>query len=199
VTSSSALDLVCNLAERGGASLGQADIELLSSQDSLATVGADSRVERAMQALFLGFFDAAADGVEFVPRQRIVERFGRTLEQNYPGASLEFMGMAYSYWTLKVAHIDARETGDRSLAWQLLAELEGTIAARFFPAAGRIKIDPVLHENELRRALAAMAPRINADAFIRGNPILVRDRKASTGCIFLLIGLPALPLITWIV
>lgn len=132
-----------------------------------------------------GFFEAATDGFEFVPRERIAERFGTTLAANYPEAGPTFLRMANTYWTLKLVLSDAWE--DRGTAgYAILSSIESNVGALFFPTPGPIKIDPKKRAADQREFLAGAAPRMNVEEFIAHNPILQRDRLAQgSGCLLI--------------
>jgi hypothetical protein len=135
-------------------------------------------------AAMTGFFHSGAVGTTFVDPALIAAKFGRTLEQNYPEAGNSFLKFAYTYWTLKLSVNDAFDRGDRSVAYQLLAQVEQMVAGTFFPTPGPIQFDPAQREATQRQVLAASGAPIDIEAFITGNPILIRDkrRQGGSGC-----------------
>lgn len=175
----------------GGGQVLDEDAELLKQSADALSPTAEARVSEIAEAIMSGFFAAATDGYEFVPQSRIRERFGRTLRENYPEAGDDFMRFAISYWTLKLLANDLWDHR-HTVAAGLLATLESQIASLFFPTPGPISIDWHHREAAQRQFLRQFAPRINADRFVAGNPILLRDARASrSGCgaMLLIVGL----------
>lgn len=132
-------------------------------------------------AALAGFFESAARGTTLTHPARVTAKFGRTLEQNYPEAGAAFIKFAATYWTLKLVVIDGIDSGDRSLAAQLLAAVEPMVAGPFFPTPGPVKFEPTQREAAQRQALKEHGPSIDVEDFIAHNPILIRDRLSRRG------------------
>ena len=177
-------DLVSALAQRGGFHLTESDLALLASDAPVTRPEETARTGEIMSGCFRGYFDAATDGDTYAEPTRIPERYGRTLEQNYPEASQTFLRFAYTYWTFHLLVSDFGESHPSCVATYVLREIENPIRARFFPTPGPIQIDPKQREHDQRLVLASLAPQIDVEEFMAGNPILIRDRQAaSRGCL----------------
>ena len=132
------------------------------------------RVNQLLGTAYLGFFDAATDGLPLTDVGLIERWFGESVPANYPEGGPEFLRFAVTYWTLKV--LIRQEEADQPLAWHLAKRLDDLIWPLFFPFDGPLIADPEQREADQRRFLAAFAPRIAVDPFIAGNSILIRDR-----------------------
>ena len=126
-----------------------------------------------------GFFVVATEGHTFAPLSLVKQKFGRTLEVNYPEAGPAFLAFARSYWTLKLVTDHADYSPSSLTGHQLLALLEQNVASVFFPTPGPIKIDPDQRETTQRELISRFAPGIEIEDFIERNPILLRDRGDS--------------------
>lgn len=173
------------LLERGGYQFGNDDVEILQREvrapDSLSPEDLD-RLGQWQEAIIRGFFDAAADGYAAVPTYLIKERFGRSLKENYPDASSEFLKLATTFWTIKLIVAELRESNPYSVPYGILSTLEQDIVGPlFFPAYGPVKIDPKKRERDQRAFLNTYGDRIDVGNLMRGNPILLRDRAQGKG------------------
>lgn len=159
---------------------------LLKPADSLNDAEAES-LGQLIDALYEGFFHCAATGYAFVPPEKIRERFGSTLEQNYPGASASFLRFATTYWTFKIMQSDlCPEHGDKFIS-QLFSRFELEIGSVFFPMPGPLTIPTHQREQKQRELIAKFGAQIDIDDFIRGNPIL--KGRGSQGCLTFVIAL----------
>lgn len=158
-------------------------------KDVLSHSEVDLIHEITYSGIFRGFFALAAEGYEFVPERRVQEKFGKSLSENYPEASGEFLRFARSYWTLKVWLGDTVRPGLGVGVGQLQV-LEREVGTYFFPTPGPAKVDPVKREAVQRNLLAEHKVTFDIDSFMAGNPILLRDqRQANSGCLVALITL----------
>ena len=173
---------------RGGYEITKADLTLLSGEER--SVEALSEQEKQVvrgwgDALLKGFFDAAADGYAAVPVDLIKRRFRRSLEENYPGANSAFLGLATTYWTMKLVAIELREASPDGLMFDTFGALEArVIGPLFFPVSGPLTIGPEQRERDQRAFLQEYGGRTDIEALMRGNPILIRDRAnlSPRGC-----------------
>jgi hypothetical protein len=126
------------------------------------------------EAMNSGFYKCAAEGCAFTSVSRITERFGRSLEENYPGGSHAFLRFATSFWTLTLVKDDLWRDPEYSkkLIFQLLSGLDFNIGSVFFPTPGPSKIPADLREKEMRRLILVNGAKIDVEEFIGGNPIL---------------------------
>jgi len=142
-----------------------------------------------LDAVFTGFFKSAARGVAFTPEDGIKRRYGQTLRENYPEASPSFLRFATSYWTLKLVLLDQPSEWRDRLAGHLLAQVELNVSGLFFPTRTAMAVQRVAErERAQRQILANFADLYDVEEFMRGNPILLRDRASgSRGCLSVLI------------
>ena len=130
-------------------------------------------------AIWRGFFSCAAKGVALYPENKVVERFGTSIEDNYPEARGAFLAFARTYWTLRVLVYDLLEKDMDWIGAHLLGKLEQHIGPVFFPFPGLCKIAPSKRERHQRELLGEFGQDIDVEEFMRGNPILIRDRQSS--------------------
>jgi len=163
------------------------DILLISSMDTGDIEKNSDRLIQIIEAVKKGFYYCAGDGNILYPKERVIALFGKAIEANYPEASMDFIRFAWVYWTLKALIIDMRVESIVFIGQYILSELESEIAAVFFPTPGPRRIDPRKREEFQRELLNKYPSNINIENFIKGNPILIRDRSASSGCMSVVI------------
>ena len=137
------------------------------------------RINEMYKVIFYGFFHCAAKGVALYPEIKVAERYGNSFEKNYPEANETFLKFAKTYWTLKVLLLDLMEENIEWVGVRLLWHLEHEIGPVFFPFSGPNKIAPSKREKTQRDIFKVVNANIDVEEFIRGNPILIRDRKSS--------------------
>ena len=139
----------------------------------------NKRVGEIYEIVFSGFFLCAAKGTALCPEEKVAEKFGNSIEENYPEASESFLKFAKTYWTLRVLVYDLMEADMGWIGAHLLGKLEQDIGPVFFPFLGPKKIAPSEREKFQRELLEEFGKDINIEKFMKGNPILIRDRGAS--------------------
>jgi len=137
------------------------------------------RIGEIYESIFCGFFHCAAKGVVLYPEKRVAEKFGNSIEDNYPEANEVFLKFARTYWTLRVLIYDLMENDMEWIGAHLLGKLEQDIGPVFFPFPGPAKIAPSKREKTQREILQEVNADIDIEEFIKGNPILIRDRESS--------------------
>jgi len=163
------------LIVNGDGNLSNDDLEMFNEEPSKAEKYI-ARIGEIYGNIFKGFFHCAAKGLAFVPEERIIERYGNSLERNYPEASNEFLRFAKTYWTLKIILGDLTDSGGlECLGGHFLAKLEGDIGPVFFPYPGII-ISPLMREKSQRQLIEKSGADINIKKLIEGNPILIFDK-----------------------
>jgi hypothetical protein len=177
------INVLIRLSNYGGLELTNKDIQILSSTDLEVMEKTSDRLIQIDQAVTKGFYYCAGNGDILYPKERVIDLFGRSIEANYPEASMDFIRFAWGYWTLKALVIDMRVEFIAFIGQGILSKLENDIAAVFFPTPGPHRIDPRKREAFQRELLNQYPSNINIENFIKGNPILIRDRSASSGCI----------------
>jgi hypothetical protein len=130
-----------------------------------------------LAASYLGFYDAAAEGIALVDVGAVKEWYGETVEENYPEAGRAFLRFATSYWTLKVLMRRLEIEKSSALVRALLTRIDDLVGPLFFPYHGLLKADPAQREADQRRFLDAFGPKIDIADFLKRNPILIRDRR----------------------
>jgi len=162
------------LLDAGHDCLTESDRILLAKKAEQITENDKPRIASILQASYRGFFVCAAKGNTFVPVDQIQSKYGKTLEENYPGASQAFLRFAYSYWTLKclALALAADEDHERSGIQQLILKIERELGSIFFPTPGPIRMSTKAREKAQRKVLSEWKAPIAIEEFIKGNPIL---------------------------
>ncbi len=178
------------LASHSGRPLVREDEKLLLShsedisESEMHELRKSGRWQEVYNALYGGFFKCAAEGYAFIPEDSIRATYGRTLKENYPEASPAFLRFATTYWTFKEVALDPALVGSKTFLAAFSAGLEQTIAGAFFPTPGPVRIPVEQRESGQRAILEEWGGGIDIEDFMRGNPILIRDRLAqSKGCL----------------
>ena len=159
----------------------------------------NKRLSEIYNAMFCGFFHCAAEGLALVPQKRVTERFGYSIKDNYPEANEVFLNFAKTYWTLRVLTYDLMKNDMEWIGAHLLGKLEQDIGPVFFPFPGPVKIAPSKREETQRELIQESGAKIDIEEFIRGNPILIRDKATRRGClgVFLLL-LPIIAILVFV-
>lgn len=137
------------------------------------------RIGEIYETILFGFFHCAAKGIVLYPEKRVAEKFGNSIEDNYPEANEVFLKFARTYWTLRVLVYDLMEDNMEWIGAHLLGKLEQDIGPVFFPFPGPAKIAPSKREKTQRKILHEVNADIDIKEFIKGNPTLIRDRGSS--------------------
>ncbi len=167
------------LIETGNTRLSKNDLIMLEEKPNELNQK-NQRLGELYDSIFNGFFDCAAKGIALYPEEEVVQRFGNSLEDNYPEANEVFLKFAKTYWTLRTLQIDLLENDQMEwLGAHLLGNLEQDIGAVFFPTPGPAQISPSKREKFQRELLEEFGKNIDIDKFMEGNPILIRDRESS--------------------
>jgi len=122
-----------------------------------------------------GYILLAIKGYEFTKVDRVEEKFGSTIEENYPEASESFIKFARTYWTFQTHLLEDLTGSSNYLAYSYLANLHAIIASIFFPMPGPATIPSNKREKIQREVLKDF--HIDIEDFIKVNPILIRDRQ----------------------
>jgi len=145
----------------GGSSLSNDDLKMFKEEPSKAEKYT-TRIGEIYENILKGFFHCAAKGLTFIPEEIITERYGRSVEQNYPEASNEFLKFAKTYWTLKILVDNLIKSGKIDcLGVHFLGKLEQVIGPLFFPFPGPIEISPIMREKDQREFLKASGANID--------------------------------------
>ena len=173
-----ALSALETLIESNSISLSDNDMIILKKKpDEIKPY--QKRIGEIYEAIFYGFFHCAAKGIVLYQEKRVAEKFGNSIEDNYPEANEVFLKFARTYWTLRVLIYDLIEDDMEWIGAHLLAKLEQDIGPVFFPFPGPAKIAPSKREKTQREILQQVNANIDIEEFIKGNPILIRDKGPS--------------------
>lgn len=142
-------------------------------------------VKALTEVALSGFMHLAAKGHEFPVSIGVGQLFGRSLEENYPEANEVFLKFARTYWTYTLRLDEWINRDTRTRLGDVLFNVESIIRGTFFPTPGPLKISAERREKEQRSLFRQTGAPIDVDEFMRGNPILIRDRatKKSSGCL----------------
>lgn len=167
-----ALQVAEELLRRAGRTLSESNRRSLLEPVESLDDKARSEIESLYEPMWRGFFHCAAQGLAFLAPSSIKERFGRSLEENYPGASSTFLRFATTYWTFKLMEGELfPEHSNKGLA-QILSKLEFEIGSIFFPTPGPVPAPEHKREQAQREIIRDSGASIDVEDFIRGNPIL---------------------------
>lgn len=112
---------------------------------------------------------------------RVAEKFGRSLEENYGMPSGPFMDLARTYWTYRIEMRDLFPDHHNKWLSQALLTVERDTAALFFPTPGPITF-PVNQRREAQReCLEKFAPTFDIDTFLAQSPVLRAGKNR--GCL----------------
>jgi len=172
------ISLILNTTE---AKLNEKDKKLLFSKKSREEIKYLSDEQKKNLGKFYdnltrGYILLAIKGYEFSKVDRIEEKFGSTIEENYPEASESFIKFARTYWTFQTHLLEDLTGSSNYLAYLYLANLHAIIASIFFPMPGPATIPSNKREKDQREILKDFD--MDIEDFIKGNPILIRDRQS---------------------
>jgi len=174
-----ALSALKTLVVSGGSSISDDDLSIFEKKPIPDEIGQHSkRLGEIYGAISRGFFHCAAKGLVLVPEKKVTERFGNSIEDNYPEANEVFLKFARTYWTLRVLVYDLMENDMEWIGAHLLGKLEQDIGPVFFPFPGPAKIALSKREKFQRQLIEESRADIDIEEFMKGNPILIRDRAS---------------------
>jgi len=181
---SEGLETVERLLGAGGCKVDAKFHQLLSSRTGDHSPSEQQRLKeegtvwKLLDPALTGFFRCAAKGVAFASEDGIKRRYGQTLKENYPEAGPAFLRFATSFWTLKLL-LDAQPPSWReTLAGYVLGQVELNVSGLFFPTRTPQAVQRVAERELAQRQTLANFPELyDVDEFMRGNPILLRDKS----------------------
>ena len=146
-----------------------------------------------VKVIFRFFFKKASLGEAFGSLNRVEEKFGRSLEENYGLSDGPFLKMAKTYWTFKLEIQDLFPEHHNLILSDVLLRVENDIAGVFFPTPGPSKIPVDAFKEAQRNALKDYAPDIDVETFLSESPILRAEagRGGCLGMIVLMVLIPA--------
>lgn len=103
---------------------------------------------------------------------RVAQRFGRSLEDNYGVTTGPFLDVAKAYWTFKLEMGDILPKYHDTWIGQALTAVEFRIAQLFFPTPGPISMPKRLRKEAQREYLQNAAPTFEIDRYLKENPML---------------------------
>jgi hypothetical protein len=165
-----AMEMLRVLVETAGGSVEPVRTILSQNYDCNLPPALKDELAALVHTAIRGFFHCALRNIVFADISRIREFYGRTLEQNYPGASPTFMKLARTYWTFKVVLIECR--GDTSLCMGLLGEIELNFAGLYFPMRGFFGPSKSQRMETMRKVMEMSGAALDIEDYLRGNPYL---------------------------
>ena len=154
------------LVESAGGSIESTRYILQKSHTNVTARDDIARLEELQETAIKGFFHCAASNVTLTDVSRIRGFYGRTLEDNYPGASAAFMKLARTYWTFKVSLIKC--VPDSSVCISLLQAIDLAFAGVFFPTPG-ISPSNELREETMQTLIEHSGADFDVEDYIKGN------------------------------
>jgi len=139
---------------------------------------------KAHGKLFDGLIRLILGGHEFVDPSRIKSKFGNSLEEGLPGSSSCFLNFAKGYWTFFILLNDLRKDNHQYIAFNMLSQIEVTIASTFFPTPGPFPKVAYTEKNQ-RRFLSKFD--IDIDDFMKGNPVLQKKSRSPLAVLIIMI------------
>ena len=193
-----AISVLKTLVSKGGNEISNDDLIVFNKKPD-ETGQYNNRLAEIYDAMFRGFFHCAEKGLALVPEKLVISRFGNSIQDNYPDANEVFLRFARTYWTLRVLVLDLMKEDIEWIGGHLLGKLEQDIGPVFFPFPGPVKIPPSKREKFQRELIKESGADIDIEEFVRGNPILIRDKAARRGClgVFLLL-LPIIVILVFV-
>jgi hypothetical protein len=158
---------------------------LLSKNPENPTSEQKEIISEAMDAMTRYFFEKVEKGETFGNTQRIKERFGNTIEENYGLQAGPFVQMAKTYWTYKIESIDLFPQSTELVLSRILGQIESDIASVFFPTPGPYSMPVNQRRERQKELLMTFIPDFDIEKFIYENPILKIDQKRG-GCLWVL-------------
>ncbi len=176
------------LAENAGKTLTEVDLQHLRSENVYNSLNEIGEYDEQLYATLLqGFVHLGKKGETCVPIN-FQKAMGKALAEQYPEASDAFLRFAATYWPFKLwldGQVEDKAMGSslkgKPMVLALLRVVETNIAGRFFPTPGGLKVPPDKREELQRALLKQLDPTFPIEEFIKGNPILIRDRAKGYG------------------
>jgi hypothetical protein len=103
---------------------------------------------------------------------RVTQRFGRSLQENYGVGNGPFLDVANAYWTFKLEMQDILPNYYDTWLGQALIAVEFRIAQLFFPTPGPISMPKRLRKKAQREYLQEAAPNFAIEQYLKENPML---------------------------
>jgi len=127
------------------------------------------------------FWKKAVAGKVFGNVERIREKFGKSLEENYGLSSGPFLNVARTYWTYQIEVGDLFPEHSNKWISHALQAVEINVRELFFPTPGPMTIPTKIRRTAQKEFLEEFVPEINIERFLNENPILRSDSKS--GCL----------------
>lgn len=141
--------------------------------------GLEKFYDETYETLIAYFFKKASRGEPFGRIERVKERFGKTLEENYLISSGPFLDLAKTYWTFKIEVQDLFPENYKKLISQVLLKVEFDVAKYFFPTPGPASMPVEIRVEAQKELLKEYMPEVDIDLFLKNNPILFREFQDS--------------------
>jgi len=148
---------------------------MISSPDPATKDDIKFTVVEVTNAMQRYFWKKAVVGEMFGSIERISNKFGDTLEENYSLSSGPFLNLARTYWTYQIELSDLfPEHSDKWLSHALKA-VEINVRELFFPTPGEVTVSIKMRRKVQKEFLQEFVPEMNIENFLNENPILKED------------------------
>lgn len=138
-------------------------------------------IGKTFEVLMRYFFNRASCGEPCGPLDRIRERFGRSLEENYGLTEGPFMDLAKAYWTFKLEVQDFVVENPNIGLSEVLENLEIAVASVFFPTPGPHTMPLEERVEKQRELLSTLAPKMDIERFFAESPLLKPKHGSGQG------------------
>lgn len=151
--------------------------EFLLSPIMTKTVSPQERAEMLAisEVMIRLFFRKAATGETFGPLEKMLPRFGTTLEAKYRLAEGPFINLARTYWTYAEELTDLPPEMQHHVISNVLAYVDLFVQSRFFPTHGSAKMSVRKRARAQRDLLQKYVPEIDIERFLSESPVLKEE------------------------
>ncbi len=145
------------------------------------------------------FFQKVMLGRSFGDLNRIEQKFGKTLEQNYGIDSGPFLDLAKVYWTFKIESQDLNPIYTNLTITQVLFGIEFEIGSEFFPTPGPSTVPNSLRKMNQKYSLHKYAPEFDVKRYFAENPYFASgSSQRGVGCLGIIALYALLPILIFI-
>ncbi len=121
------------------------------------------------------FFRKAATGETFGPLEKMLPKFGVTLEEKYRLAEGPFINLARTYWTYAEEISDLPPEMQHYVIANILAYVDLFVQSRFFPTHNSVKMSVRKRAGAQRALLRQYATGIDVERFLSESPVLKEE------------------------
>lgn len=141
-------------------------------------------INETVELLTRYFFKKVILRETFGSIERVEQKFGKSLEDNYDILSGPFIDMAKTYWTYNLEIQDLSPEYRNLILAQVLFQVNGDIGSVFFPFPGPSIIWVRQRRETQRELLEEYAPEMDINAFLDNNPLLGTSKGRIAEAVF---------------